>query len=308
MGIFLGIDGGATKTTCAVGDEIVVLGTAISGGSSILRLGEAQARESIQGAILKACAVAKVDPRTVDLTCIGITGSSVPEVREAVARFVREVASGSFIVLADFEIALQAALGGKPGLIVESGSGSFAFGRNESGQTARAGGHGCQISDEGSGYWIGRTAVTAALRALDAGDQMAFFTQLANGLGARSRNELVKIANGSPTPDFATLFPAVGRAADAGDPTAIDVLRRAGTELGQVAMIVIRRLWPNESNVRVCLVGGVFQSSQIVRDEFCKTIHALRTGAEITLSDVDPVLGALSIARENAKGLASAKL
>ncbi len=64
-------------------------------------------------------------------------------------------------------IALEAAFGSGPGVIVIAGTGSIAYGRNAEGQTARAGGWGFAISDEGSGHWIGRTAVAAAIGAWD---------------------------------------------------------------------------------------------------------------------------------------------
>ncbi len=66
-------------------------------------------------------------------------------------------------VVGDNVIALEAAFGSGPGVIVIAGTGSIAYGRNRDGQTARAGGWGFAISDEGSGHWIGRAAVAAAL-------------------------------------------------------------------------------------------------------------------------------------------------
>src|SRR5216684_3782061 len=55
---FLGIDGGGTKTTCAVGDESNLLATATAGPSNIVRVGEGQARESLQRSVRQACAAA----------------------------------------------------------------------------------------------------------------------------------------------------------------------------------------------------------------------------------------------------------
>jgi len=54
MAFFLGIDGGGSKTACAVGDEASLSGTGVSAGSNIVRVGEAQARQSLHAAILEA--------------------------------------------------------------------------------------------------------------------------------------------------------------------------------------------------------------------------------------------------------------
>ena len=43
MAIFLGIDGGGSKTSCLIGDETSILGTGTAAGSNLVRVGEAQA-------------------------------------------------------------------------------------------------------------------------------------------------------------------------------------------------------------------------------------------------------------------------
>jgi N-acetylglucosamine kinase-like BadF-type ATPase len=305
MGIYVGIDGGGTKTTCAIGDEKNLLGTGTSGGSNVVRLGEAQARASVQAAILKACVSAKVDPGQVERTCIGVAGASVPQVKDAVRRFVSEVVPGTVVVLGDNEIALESVFGGAPGVVVASGSGSIAYGRNEQGETARAGGHGFAIGDEGSGYWIGRAAVSAALRALDNGKETLMLTQLAYALGAHARDEIVKVANSSPPPDFAAVFPVVTQASEAEDPIAVEVLKRAGGELAQLAATVIRRLWPENTAVRVGMVGGVFQNSSIVRQEFYNALRAIHPKVNVSFSVANPVMGALLIARKDVERAAA---
>ena len=76
MAYFLGIDGGGTKTTCAVGDESRVLATVTSGPSNIVRVGEVTARESLQQVVLQACAAAGIAPEQVTRTCVGGSGAA----------------------------------------------------------------------------------------------------------------------------------------------------------------------------------------------------------------------------------------
>lgn len=297
MSTYIGIDGGGTKTTCAIGDDHNLLGTGTSGGSNIVKLGEAQARASVQAAILKACVAAKVDPAQVECTCIGVAGTSVPQVKNAVKRFIAEVVAGNVIVHGDNEIALEAAFGGAAGVIVASGTGSIAYGHNEQGETARAGGHGFAVSDEGSGYWIGRAAVSAVLSALDNGVETLLLTQLAEALEAHPREAIVEVANSIPSPDFSKLFPLVTDAAEVGDPIAIEVLKQAGGELAELATSVIQRLWPAETKVRIGMVGGVFQNSSHVRQEFYTQLRLRHPQVNVSMSVVNPVMGALALAR-----------
>ena len=66
-------------------------------------------------------------------------------------------------VTGDADSARAGAFLGAPGVVVIAGTGSAAFGWNGE-SSARAGGHGFLLGDEGSAYWIGRAAVRAALR------------------------------------------------------------------------------------------------------------------------------------------------
>ena len=173
MAYYLGIDGGGSKTTCAVGDETSLLAMAVAGPSNITRVGEVRARESLHQAIRQACAEAKIDPRQLSRACVGAAGAGRKEIASVVRKIVAEVIPGAVEVVGDMQIALQAALGTGPGVIVIAGTGSIAYGRDAQGKTARAGGWGFAISDEGSAHWIGRAAVGSVLRAVDefAGDR-----------------------------------------------------------------------------------------------------------------------------------------
>src|SRR5881628_2177520 len=70
-------------------------------------------------------------------------------------------------VLADAEVALSAAFGRGPGVLVNAGTGSIAYARDPHGGLHRAGGYGWQLGDEGGGYWLGRRALEAAAWAQD---------------------------------------------------------------------------------------------------------------------------------------------
>ncbi|HYH00634.1 MAG TPA: BadF/BadG/BcrA/BcrD ATPase family protein [Terriglobales bacterium] len=306
MALYLGIDGGGTKTICTVGDENAVLGTGTSGGSNVIRLGEPEARKSVQTAILSACEAASVQPADVERTCIGVAGASVPQVREAIRRFISEIAGGEVIVVGDNEVALEAAFSGAPGVIVASGTGSIAYGRNEHGQTARAGGHGFAISDEGSGHWIGRAAVVAAMRAFDRQQDTQLHCYIQDAFQVETREQVVKVANATPPPNFARLFPLVVQAAESGDTVASEVLARAGEELAELAIIVLQKLWPDSTVPRVGIVGGVFQNSAAVRRSFQRALLSKYPQANVNVSVAEPVAGALSLARKGTQQTTSA--
>ena len=78
VAIFLGIDGGGSKTSCLIGDETSVLGAGTGGASNVVRVGEAQARESLATAIRQACTVANIKPSEISSVCVGLAGAARP--------------------------------------------------------------------------------------------------------------------------------------------------------------------------------------------------------------------------------------
>jgi N-acetylglucosamine kinase-like BadF-type ATPase len=309
--IFLGIDGGGSKTSCLIGDETSTLGAGTAGGSNPVRVGEAQACEALATAIRQACAGANVTPLQIKRACIGLAGAARVEICDPVRRFVGKLIPGEIEVVGDTVIALEAAFGNEPGVIVIAGTGSIAYGRNAKGETARAGGWGFAISDEGSGHWIGRTALVAAIRALGANEAEAkvatpsLLQSLMKSWRVETHEQLVLMANATPPPDFAALFPAVLSLAVQGDRIALDVLNQAGAELASVASAVITRLYGNVAanafSPSVAMSGGVFSNSPLVRQVFNNHLHSEYPNATINPNVIEPVRGALELARKAAQ-------
>jgi len=301
VGIFLGIDGGGSKTSCVIGDETYVLGNGVAGASNVLRVGEQQAREAITSAVRQACVTANVQPNQILRSCVGVAGGARPEATQAILRVVSELVSGEVEVVGDMVIAMEAASGVGPGVIVIAGTGSIAYGRNAAGQTARAGGWGFAISDEGSGHWIGAKAVAAAMRAYDQGENTPLLESTMKAWGVSTREQLIVAANASPPPDFASLLPAVLDALHADDPTAHDILAQAGAELAALAKIVLTRLFGAGAAAPVAMSGGVFRNCSLIRQVFYNNLRLDYPKVVVNPSVVDPVKGALEIARRGTR-------
>lgn len=306
MPYYLGIDGGGTKTTCALGSESHAVATATAGPSNIIRVGEDRARESLHECVSQACAAAGVAPAQVARTCVGGSGAGRPEFAKLVRDILGELLATPVVVVGDMEIALEAAFDTGPGVIVIAGTGSIAYGRNAEGKTARAGGWGFAIGDEGSAHWIGRSAVNAVLRSADensqaGGEQSSLADALCAAWQVGSLIDLARLANANPPPDFAALFPAV---AASSDELAGALQIRAGRELARIAAIVGRRLFPgaDEAMVRVAMTGSVFRHGPLVRQAFYNELRGLDARAEISPTIVEPVEGALRMARRSAAG------
>jgi N-acetylglucosamine kinase-like BadF-type ATPase len=297
---YLGIDGGGSKTTCMVGDEASLLATATTAGSNIVRVGEASAGEALHAAIYAACKSANVVPAQVERTCVGMAGAARTEIHDAVRGILAEALPGEIKIVGDMETALQAAFDDAPGVVVIAGTGSIAYGRDPHGQTARAGGWGFAISDEGSGHWIGRAAIAAAMRARDLNQQTLLLEAVQKAWGTATQDQLVLKANATPAPDFAALFPVVLTAADQGDAAARAVLNRAGAELSSLAKIVAQRLFAETDTVPLAMSGGVFAHSPQVREVFYNSLRSQCSNAVLNQEIIEPARGALNLARKPA--------
>ena len=329
MTYYLGIDAGGTKTTCAVGDDNSVITTAIAGPGNIVRAGEAVARRSLHQAITQACTAAGISAQQVTSACIGAAGAASDEIVAMIRRIAAEILTAKVTVTGDMQIALEAAFPSAPGIIVIAGTGSIAYGRDANGNAARAGGWGFAVSDEGSAHWIGRNALAAFFRAYDlaqdawelgpegeaslaektsnrAAGRPPFFSALQEIWKVHSIEGLVRTVNATPPPNFSELLPSIVACAEVGDELCREVLARAGRELAQPAAVIIPRLFPDapcdaalRAPVPVAMVGSVFRHSGLVRESFYNEIKKLDQRCSVVANVVDPVEGALRLARRS---------
>src|ERR1700688_860250 len=165
----LGFDGAGTKTDCVLLDANgAVIGEAQGGPANPLRSGYDGAFSSLRKAAAGAIAAANIRPAAITGVCAGLAGAG----RRSVVRRIMVFLSQEFPlalthVATDYEVALEAAAGSGPCVVLIAGTESVAYGRNAAGETARAGGYGPWIGDEGSAFEIGRRARAAVARTRD---------------------------------------------------------------------------------------------------------------------------------------------
>ena len=295
MPLFLGVDGGKSSTKAVIGEESGgVLGTGVGGPCNHVAeaLGRERLAQAVTECIALACAQAGIDASAVQFgaACFGMSGG--PADKQAILAGI--LRAKKLIVTHDMLIALSGATGGDPGVAVNAGTGSFGFGRNASGETARAGGWGFVFGDEGSGFDIARQALRAALRYEEGwGPETSLDAALLESTGARDANELLHhfYTPEWPRPRVAALARLVDSVALAGDAVARDILLNAAQQLATLATSVGRRLFRAGEPMLVCHIGGVFQSGILL--ERYRQIVELEEGARCAAPRYTPALGAL---------------
>ena len=162
----LGIDAGGTKTVCQLADEEGnVLAEARGGGANLQAVGELEVEKVLHQVMEEAIGDRPVVPAVI---CLGIAGVDRPDDATIVRAIMKRIGyKAKVIVVNDALVALEAGAPRQPGVVIISGTGSISYGRNAEGEAARSGGWGYVLGDEGSGYWIGRSALRAVLREAD---------------------------------------------------------------------------------------------------------------------------------------------
>lgn len=231
--------------------------------------------------------------------CAALAGAGRPGARRAVRAALEEAGLARAVrVEADFEAAHRDAFGPDgEGVLLAAGTGSIAAARG-SGGTARAGGWGALLGDEGGGFDLARRALRAVARAADG---RAPPTSLAERLLARTPAdvpaELIEWCDGAARDELAGLAPAVLAAAEEepADPTAERLAAEAAASLVAAALAARRRCGPGPPS-KVALSGGLLAEGRPLRRRVADRLRGL--GLEVLPGTATALAGACLRARE----------
>jgi N-acetylglucosamine kinase-like BadF-type ATPase len=304
--LYLGIDGGGSKTSVVVVDgEMSVLGRGVAGPSNHLRVGLNEASRELERGIAEAVKAAGVSIVEIEYAYAGIAGSDHPRHRANMVEVLRVFfPKDNFTVDSDARIALTAGVGFGAGIVIIAGTGSVAFGRNQRGQEARAGGWGPTIGDEGSGYSIARRGLSAVARAFDGRGPVTELTDLLCSRFDMCDPEDLPYFVYAPSThadDIAACCRVVFEAARDGDPVAATILAKEGEELGTTIMAVARRLKMLAETFPVATVGGAFGAGELLLAPLRKVLDAEAPGASLTKPVETPAEGAARMAIKAAR-------
>jgi N-acetylglucosamine kinase-like BadF-type ATPase len=222
---------------------------------------------------------------------LGLAGLRGPEHAADMAARLAAATGVHVVVVDDTEAALVGAFGAGPGVIVIAGTGSNALGQSGDGKTARAGGYGFLVGDEGSAYWFASQAVRAALRSHDgSGRKSAALEAAVTDEYALDFDAIVRLIYRDPADR--RLLTRLARAVMAldDDPVMTGILDAGCDYLIALADVLRRQLATGErtDELPVAMHGGVFQSPY-VRGRFVSA-----TGAEAAARA--PEFGAVDLA------------
>ena len=273
--MFLGVDGGGTKTSYVVIDaDGLVRARHVGPSVSHLAQGFARATDLLAEGIGAILHKASLTPDDLTHAFLGLPSYGEDSATTAQMELMpaRLLAGARYRCGNDMLCSWAGSLACADGISVIAGTGSMAYGEYD-GRTARAGGWGELIGDEGSAYWIAREGMNLFSRMSDGRTPRGPLYELVRtrfnlavdldlcahvygeGAGARSA--------------FAGFAPAVHDAAQAGDEAAAEIFQRGADLLVQCVRAVRRSLRvPDDVVLPVSNTGGVFQNGGLMLDAF----------------------------------------
>jgi N-acetylglucosamine kinase-like BadF-type ATPase len=296
-----GVDGGATKTVAVVGRlDGTLLASARAPPSNYHNVGVAEAARSIRTSVLLACRHAQVPTSNLETVVMGLAGMDSPRDFRAGDRVAGLIGLGKRrIVVHDSVIAIYAATLGRPGIVVNAGTGSFAAGIGMDGKPIRASGWGNIIDDEGSGYDIGRRAMRAALRALDGTERKTTIAKLlVRKFRLHALEDIVYEVHNKPmsTREISSISNLVAHAAVDGDQVARGIFAYEGRAMASFVSAIARRLEMTKSNPDVFCTGGVFKAGPVLLNPFRQELRKNVPHFVLRHPRFEPVIGAFILA------------
>jgi len=290
--LFLGVDGGGTKTRVAVCDETgKILAKGEGGPSNPLVVG-------IDGMILsikKALKNAGIDKERFEVAVFGLAGAgfSKDNRKKLAEEIKRVVIARNILVYNDSFVALKGALGSRrKGILVVAGTGSIVIGIDKKNQVFHVGGWGHLLGDEGSAYKLSVDSIKAVMKYWEGrGRKTKLEKKIREFFKVKDVDDIINLfyqrsISKNIIASFSRVFMEV---VEEGDPVAEDILLRNLEELSEGVIVLSKKL----KTKYVSYTGGMFDS-WIYKRNFQKILKRYN----INLKDkmLSPVGGALIIA------------
>lgn len=299
MSVFLGVDGGGTKTDFLLVDDTgSVLATYRGGSAYYFEVGIDGLRQMLATGIGATVSAASLSPSDITYSFLGLPAYGENDgMLPLLDGIVEETLSpGRYSCANDVVCGWAGALSGGDGIAVVAGTGSIAYGEWGS-SSARAGGWGELFGDEGSAFWLAREALNLFSRMSDGrSPRGALYDLVRSHFHVSSDLELCAAVYGPPPltrSEVAALSRLAGQAASVGDRAAMQLLERAAEELASLVHAVRDALHaPLDRRVPASYCGGLLQPGGALSAVFERALHASERQYQLAAPRLRPSAGA----------------
>ncbi len=231
--------------------------------------------------------------RRYQTVAIGMSGFALLGIKPIAmaAEINRFFGASRVLVTSDMVTGHYSHFGTEPGACLVAGTGALAFGVSAEGVPVRIDGLGAAVGDRGSGYWMGRTALRAAVSSLELAADRTLLELIEAEIGEYQSWPL-KFGTGElATAQVAKLAPVVLAAAEGGNPAAGAVVAEAAELLAASALACARAVAVES----IAFGGGLFDSAGGLLAQMFSA-RVLTSGLTVEPMRNAPGLGAAAIA------------
>jgi N-acetylglucosamine kinase-like BadF-type ATPase len=233
----------------------------------------------------------------IDVAVMGLsTAPEDPDARTGLCRLLGATTHAREVWLAGDAVTAHAgALSLGWGVSVTVGTGVACLALPRVGEPHVLGGHGFLLGDDGGGYWIGREAIRASLRAHDGmAPATALGTLVERRLGPLEGLPTRLHRTSHPVNEIAQLAPEVLAIADADDPVAAGIASATVRELVALIAAAARSIDPGDGRVPVALGGRLVEAGTSLRRRIEQSLGA-HPRLAVRSADGSPLEGALRL-------------
>lgn len=293
MKYYIGVDGGGSKTDVLLCDASGCIVKYIRGsGSNPISIGGEAACQNVNN-LLEYC-LDGINKSDIGFISVCIPG--IKQYRHNIEILRYFIYHNKAEVTGDEENAFYASLAKEYGIVILSGTGSFATGINKNGEKLTVGGWGPILGDEGSGYFIGIQAIKAAIAQYEyLGPYTLLTSYILEYFEIDGINMLKKAVykDGINAKLIASLSKFVLKGAEEGDAVSLKILNESATHLFDMANIIIKRLNMFDGEYELCLTGGISNFGDYILDPLSNMIYEKYKNISLIKPIFEPCIGSL---------------
>lgn len=266
--VFLGVDGGGTKTAFlleADGDSYESIEKTIHP----MQTTQEEFKERFKSGVNKVLDQAGLTRSDLTYTFVAVPGfGQYPETEDFVLKSIEEIlGSKNFQVGNDCLNAWAGSLDAKEGINLILGTGSIGYGRDSKGESAICGGWGPILGDEASGFYIGKKILNYFTKMSDGRmEKTPLYDLLKEELGFENDIDIVSLAANMQRDEIGSLGKILAKAIEKEDPKALEIVDDVAKEASLVINALIDEL-SFDSKVKVSYSGGVYKLGDVLLDK-----------------------------------------
>lgn len=302
---YLAVDGGGTKTEVLCADEHgAVIGRGYSGATSLGSTTVGAASFNLREAVRQATETLVQGEYSVKHLVMGLAGMDTQREQDLAGPLFQNVLADyqieKFSLINDSWIALANGSDKPDALVLIAGTGSICIGKNTQGTQVKVGGMDYLLSDQGSGYEIGRKVLRASVKSFDGRIKSSLLEELVckhfsiSSIGELKEQVYNPVLNKI---QVAELAPLCSHACEMGDEAALNIMSHEVDELVNMAETVIRKL--NFTTSFDFVLSGSVAKITFIDQKLTERLRQTFPQINIIIPQQSPVFGALKLALSN---------